>query len=199
MYFALKKYILEQFVHYTDALCKAVKDGRIQPKDMEGNIMKIPSEVKVYTIDAWTPRVYPAITLDVDSIRMELSGIDRGFAMEQRSENNPAEKVFVYLATVGLALACFGRTLEERDILSDLMLFFYTRKDVYDFLLSRRIRISTPANIRTYGEETPPGQDFKIYYAGLSLELNTECIIQEISNVPTIGDVIAEVEDPVKI
>lgn len=201
MYFALKKYILNQFILYTDALLKAIQDGRIMTIDMGGTEVKLERDKVIYvtTIDKWDARKLPAIAVDIDSIDFEFGSIDKGFAREERAENLPAKKVFVYNSNIRMTMTVYSMFLEERDRLTDILLFLMTRKDIFDFLFSRKIMISSPASIRGFGEEMPPGQDFKIYYGGITLGLLTECIINEISPYPTIGDIISEVTDPIKI
>ncbi len=199
MYFALKRYVTIQFIRYLDAIFKALKDGRLKAIDMEGTIIKPEVDVHIASFDKWNPRMLPAITVDVPSGGIQLGSIDKGFAGEERTNENPAKHFFVYPATISLDFTCYGRTIEERDRLVDLVAFFLTRFDIYDFFLTRKIRISEPISFSGFGDEIPPGQDFKIYYGTLTLGINSESIIIEERQVPTIMEIIAEVEDPVKI
>lgn len=199
MYFALKRYVTKQFIQYLDAIFRALKDERIKALDMEGTIIKLDQNVMVTTFDKWKYRQVPAITVDMPSGDIEFGSIDKGFSSEERSDTNPASHIFVYPAGLSMDFTGYGRTIEERDAIVDLIAFFLSRFDIFDFFQKRNIRIASPPRISGFGEEIPTGQDFSIYYGTITLGLNVECIVTEQRDVPTIEDIIIEVEDPIKI
>lgn len=175
MFVSLREYIIQEVSRYIKAVLAAVRDGRIVVSNWDGRVLKMNDEVFVSTPEAWTYQRVPAAIIEVSSIAFDFTSIAEGYA--KRAEDGSRE--FVYVANSTLEITCFGRTVPERDTLVDLLSFFFMRKDVFEYFMKRGIRIGEAVRAMSFGEETPPGQDFRIYFGALSVGINTENIVRE--------------------
>jgi hypothetical protein len=187
MFVSLRNYLIQEFTIFLKAVLSAVKDNRIKVMNWDNKILKLDgADVWVSTPDFWAPQKTPAVTVEVSSVNADFTSIAKGF-----SRLEEARKRFVYLANSTIDLTCFGRSVQERDMLVDLVSFFLMRKDAFDYFSSRGIRFAEAVRVSGMGEESPPGQDFKIYFGSLSVSVNTETQLVE-EALYTLKDIIVE-------
>lgn len=187
MFVALRTYTIQEISILIKAVLSAVLNNRIKVTNFDGRELKIEKEVFISTREFWTPEKVPAVLIDVPSVVMDFTSIDRGFALLEGNRRK-----YIYLGDIDIELICYGRSVQERDTISDLICFFLVRKDIFEYLMKRGIRIKEPARVVGFGEETPVGQDFKFYFASVSMGLNTETTIEEVAGEYTIEDIVVE-------
>jgi len=187
MFVSLRNYLIQEFTIFLKAVLSAVRDGRVKVRNWDNKVLSLDgADVWVSTPDFWAPQRTPAVTVEISSVTADFTSIAKGFS---RLEEN--KKQFLYLANSTVDLTCFGRSVQERDTLVDLVSFFLMRRDAFDYFGSRGIRFAEAVRVSGMGEETPPGQDFKIYFGSLSVVVNTETHIVEEAPY-TLKEVVVE-------
>jgi hypothetical protein len=190
MFVALRDYLTQELQVFLKAVLQAVRDKRLVVKNWDGKVLSIPSDLDIFvsTPEAWTPEKAPAVLIEVPSVNLDFTSISKGFVRSDEDNRN----YFAYEGTSTVELSCFGRSVPERNTLVDLVAFFLMRKDTFDYFMRRGIRFSEAVRVSGMGEETVPGQDFKLYFGTLSVGLNTETQIIEETEYLTIEKIIIE-------